>query len=124
MTSTYFGATELAEVKGDLGISGTGQDTTLNSYSDRVESRMHDIMQEMAEKHRRVDQLPVLPLTGAKITQTIKDACMYGIKAKWYESPNQKDEERAIYYWQQLATLLSGWVKRQKVNRQIYGRII
>lgn len=124
MTSTYFGSGELADVKNDLDITGSGLDTILNGWSDDVEGTMHDIMYELESKHRDIVTLPVLPLTGTRITNSIKNAMKEGVKAKYYSSHYQHDLDSAKYHNQEMATILKGWVKRQNKTREIYGRVV
>ena len=120
MVSAYY---EQAVVKADLGLTGAGLDSQLDDWSDKIESVIDDMLFEVATKARRITFLPVLPLTGTAITQTIKDAANAGVKSKYYDV-EQRDLDRQNKYEKEMKDKIDNFINRLKVDEQKYGRII
>lgn len=120
MVSAYY---EQAVVKVDLGISGVGLDSQLDDWSDKIQTRIDDILFEVWSKRRNQISLPDLPLTGSDITQSIKDAANSGVKGKYYEV-EQRDLDRVKYYFAEMEKYIQQFINRVKVTKRIHGRVI
>lgn len=120
MVSTYF---ELATTKSDLGVTGVGLDTNFNDWSDKIEAYINNKIFEVWSKRRSQVTLPDLPLTGADITQTIKNAENAGVKSKYYEV-EQRDEDLKKSFFDEMNTWIDQFVREHNIKKKIYGRVI
>ena len=120
MTSAYY---EQSVVKSDLGISGTGLDTQLDDWSDKVERDIDNLIYEVWSKRRVQTALPDLPLSGTDIDESIKLAANAGVKARYYET-EQRDIKRQQSFEKQMKEKITNWVQRQRVTKRIYIRAI
>lgn len=118
MASAYY---EQSVVKSDLGLTGTGLDTQLDDWSDKVEARIDNLIFEVWSKRRNQSTLPHLPLTGSDITEDIKDAANAGVKSKYYEE-EMDDEDKRRRYDDQLKEYVGFFVNRYKVTKKVYIR--
>jgi hypothetical protein len=120
MVSAYY---EQSVVKADLGLSGSGLDTQLDDWSDKIESHINDLIHSTVSKARLLVTLPDVPLTGTAITETIKNAANAGVKGKYYEV-EQRDLDRQTKYEKEMAFYIKDYIERLDVDKKIYGRLI
>ena len=120
MVSAYYNQ---ADVKADLGLTGTGLNARLDAWSDDVEGTINDLIHDAVSKRRIVAQLPDVPLIGTDITASITDAANHGVKTRYYEV-EQRDLDRQKFHEGEMVKLVNRYVANLKVDTQIYGRII
>jgi len=113
---------EATDIKADLRITGTGNDTQITDWGDKATQELDDLIYQEAEKNRRITALPILPLTGAAITETIRDATNNLVKERYYlyvKNPEMADKHRDM-----AMRLINQYVMRLKVDSEIFGRIL
>ncbi len=112
---------ESADIKLDLRITGTALDGQITDWGDKASEEFNDLVFIEAEKQRRITALPVLPLTGADITETVKDATNALAKERYYLYV--KNPEMATQHRNRAMDMIKQFVSRLKVQSEMYGRI-
>lgn len=111
----------LASIKSDLEITDTGDDTNINTiWGPAADSEIDDIMYETAAKNRKIESLPILPLSSPP--GSIVDAANSLVKERYYLKIRDKDQAKEER--EKAMRLVQGFVRRLKVDNIIYGRII
>ena len=111
------------DVKFDLGITGTAFDDVIdNRWGPESDVEVDDRIFTTASKQRLIKSLPILPLDGDDITQTIKSASNHFVKQKYYQKtrnePKAKEEENSA------VRNINAYLARQNVDAEYYGRVI
>ncbi len=115
---TYF---VLASVKSDLDITDTGDDTSISTvWGPAADSEIDDILYETAAKNRKLESLPVLPLSSPPAS--IIDAANALTKERYYLK--QKDGDQAAFERERAVRLIAGFVRRLQVDNVLYGRVV
>jgi len=112
---------ESADIKADLRITGTAIDSQITDWGDKASEEFNDLIFIEAEKQHRITALPVLPLTGTQITETVKDAANALVKERYYlfvKNPVMADKHRDM-----AMRLVERFVSRLKIDSEVYGRI-
>jgi hypothetical protein len=112
---------ESADIKADLRITDTAIDAQITDWGDKASEEFNDLVYEISEKRRRITALPELPLTGADITETVKDATNSLVKERYYlftKNPEMAKQHRDV-----AMRLINQYVNRLKVDTTIYGRV-
>ena len=112
---------ESADIKADLRIVGTGNDSQITDWGDKASEEFNDLVYIEATKKKRITALPVLPLTGSDITETVKDATNNLVKERYYlyvKNPEMSKQHRDM-----AMRMIVQYVSRLKVDSEIYGRI-
>lgn len=113
---------ETANVKSDLGITGTAFDARLSDWNDKASQEWDDIIQEEARERRLITTLPELPLQASEVTEVDKDGTNNLIKARYFE--NQKQFESAKEYRKIADRLAIKRLESFKHESEWYSRII
>ncbi len=112
---------ELAEIKLDLRITGTAIDAQIADWGDKGTEEFNDLVFREATKKRRITSLPVLPLTGVDITETVRDATNNLVKERYYLfviNPEMADKHRDLAMRE-----IERFVDRLKIDSEWFGRI-
>jgi len=112
---------ESVEIKADLRITGTAIDVQIADWGDKATEEFNDLIFREATKKRRILALPVLPLTGVDITETVRDATNNLVKERYYlfvKNPEMADKHRDLAMRE-----IERFVERLKVDTEWFGRI-
>lgn len=111
-----------ADVKVDLRITDTSQDTQLDTWGVESENEIDDEIYKVIAKARLLTKLPELPFTAGSVPQSIRSAGNHHVKMQYYEftrNPEmQKMHEKA---WKEK---VQTYVARLDTDKIIYGRIV
>lgn len=113
---------DLAKVKLDLSITGTGKDVQLVHWNDEAESEIDDILYDKATKARRITSLPILPFASASVPETVQGAADHYVIARYYEFI--KNMEMAKIHDKKSNQKLDRYISRLAVEKVIYSRIV
>lgn len=108
------------EIKFDLNITGTTFDGAITSnWGPKSDADVDNRVYEVAEKARRITELPVLPFTITPTT--IQSASNHFVKMRYYQrtrnSVKEKEEETAAN------NDIAAYVRRLKVDQEWYMRL-
>lgn len=114
---------DIDEIKADLNIKGTTQDDQItDNWGPKADNEVDDRIYTTAAKARRIISLPILPLTGTAITETIKSASNHFVKKKYYQSTRNenmmKEEDKAAMQD------INAYLARLNTDAVYYGRVI
>jgi hypothetical protein len=109
-------------VKVDLRITDTSQDTQLDTWGVDAENEIDDTIYNVVSKARLLNKLPVLPFTAGAVPDSIIGAANHYVKMRYYEfvrDPDmQKMHDRA---WKEK---VQNYVNRLDTDKIVYGRIM
>ena len=114
---------KLQEIKDDLGIKGTADDSQINTnWGPKADNEVDDRIYTTNAKNRRILTLPILPLTGDAITETIISASNHFVKKKYYQSTRNEPMIKAedTYAMQDI----NAYLARLNTDAVYYGRVI
>jgi len=112
---------EITNIKNDLRITDTTLDTELTDWGAKADEKFNDVINIYAQKNRRILALPVLPLTGTDITETVKNASNWYVKSAYYlyvKNPEMSREAR-----EEGDRLALQFVEVLKQDSVLYGRV-
>ncbi len=111
----------LADVKFDLGITGTGFDSTITTtWGPEADEEVDNRIYTAAAKARRLLVLPIVPLDGT-VPLTIKSASEHFIKARYYKKTRNKDDQ--LEEFEGALKSVNAYVARLNVDAVWYGRL-
>lgn len=110
-----------ADVKIDLRITDTSQDTQLDTWGVESENEIDDEIYKVIAKLRLLNKLPVLPFTAGSVPQSIRSAANHHVKMQYYEFTRNPDMQKlhSIAWKDKVET----YVSRIDTDKVIYGRI-
>jgi hypothetical protein len=86
-----------ADVKIDLRITDTSQDTQLDTWGVQSENAIDDQIYIVLAKMRLLTKLPILPFTAGSVPQSIRSAANHYVMMLFYQF-NRDAEMSAILY--------------------------
>jgi len=117
-TVPYYDQTQ---VKLDLRITDTSQDTQLDNWGVESENEIDDEIYTVIAKARLLTKLPVLPFTAGSVPQSIRSAANHHVKMQFYEY-TRNPEMMNIHSkaWKEKVQMYIGKLDTDKIH---YGRI-
>lgn len=111
-----------ADVKIDLRITDTSQDTQLDTWGVESENEIDDEIYTAVAKARLLNKLPVLPFTAGSVPQSIRSAANHHVKMQYY-SFTRNPEMVAIEdkKWKEKVV---NYVSKLDTDKILYGRIM
>lgn len=97
----------------------TSLDPTLNNFGTQADNQINDELYLSANKYSKLQQLPALPLTGAMLAQSIKDAATdraTGLYFLW-----EKATEIAKFYLDSSKAAVMGYVQRLEQDSEVWS---
>lgn len=114
----YFDA---ADVKFDLGITGTGFDDAINNnWGPESDEEVDNRIYTAAAKARRILVLPIVPLSGTT-PLSIKSASEHFIKERYYKKTRNKEDQTEEH--KAALVSINAYVAKLDVDAVWYGRL-
>jgi len=110
-----------ADVKIDLRITDTSQDTQLDTWGVESENEIDDLIYIEVSKARLLTKLPQLPFTAGSVPQAIRSAANHHVMMQYYQFTRNPDMVKMHEdAWKEKT---ENYVARLKTDKIIYGRI-
>ena len=111
------------EIKFDLNITGTVFDSTItNNWGPKSDNKVDDEIYAVASKKRLVTYLPVLPLQGTDLTDTIRNASNHYVKQFYYM--RTKNIAMADAEEKEARKDILTFISRLKTDKIFYARVV
>ena len=110
-----------ADVKVDLRITDTSQDTQLDTWGVEAENEIDDEIYKNIAKSRLLTKLPVLPFTAGSVPQSIRSAANHHVKMQYYSFT--RNPEMATLEDKKCKEKIETYVAKLDTDQIIYGRI-
>lgn len=117
----------LAQIKFDLNITSGALDGGFGDWISKADEDVDNRIYEIAEKARRITELPILPFPSATdeelgaLSPTIVSASNHFVKMRYYQrtrnSVKEKEEKEAA------ECDIAAYVRRLSVDKEFYIRI-
>lgn len=116
----YFDQTE---IKFDLNITGTTFDDTIDdNWGPKADLKVDDQIYAVASKKRLVTYLPVLPLQGTDLTDSVTNASNHYVKQAYYL--RTRNVEMASVEEKAAKQDVDSFISRLKTDKVFYYRIV
>ena len=117
-TVPYYNRTN---VKLDLRITDSSQDTQLDTWGVESENEIDDLIYTEVAKARLLNKLPVLPFTAGSVPQSIRSAANHHVKMQYYSFTRNPDMAKLEDdKWKEK---VQTYVAKLDTDSIIYGRI-
>jgi hypothetical protein len=111
-----------ADVKIDLRITDTSQDTQLDTWGVESENEIDDEIYNVAAKARLLTKLPILPFTAGSVPQSIRSAANHHVKMQYYSFT--RNPEMAVLEDKKWKEKVKTYVAKLTTDKILYGRIM
>jgi hypothetical protein len=114
---------DIDEIKFDLIISGTTFDSTITTnWGPKADEKVNDEIYDVAAKKRLVTYLPVLPLQGTDLTQSVINASNHYVKQMFYL--RNKNVMMADAEEKEARKEIKVFISKLKTDKVFYARIV
>jgi len=110
-----------ADVKIDLRITDTSQDTQLDTWGVESENEIDDLIYIEVAKNRLLTKLPILPFTAGSVPSSIRSAANHHVKMQYYAFT--RNPEMATLEDKKWKEKVVNYTSKLKTDQIIYGRI-
>jgi hypothetical protein len=111
-----------ADVKIDLRITDTSQNTQLDTWGVESENEIDDEIYTAVAKARLLNKLPVLPFTAGSVPSSIVSAANHHVKMQYYSFT--RNPEMAALEDKKWKEKVQMYVSRLDTDKILFGRIM